>query len=102
MVTKCVNPACTKPFLYLTEGKVLRVSSPSAAGSFRHPVEHFWLCGPCSRDFELIAGPQGSVSIIPKTGKLEPSKRVSAFPGQVIQNSVAAQGQYVASASGSA
>ena len=102
MVTKCVNPACTKPFLYLTEGKVLRVSLPNAAGSFRHPVEHFWLCGPCSGDYELIAGPQGSVSVVPKRGKLERSKSVSAFPSQVIQNSVVAQGRYVASASGSA
>src|SRR5215831_14114990 len=65
MVTKCVHPACTKPFLYLREGKVLRVSSPRAAGLFRHPVEHFWLCGPCSKEYELVLK-DGTVSVVPR------------------------------------
>jgi hypothetical protein len=65
MVTKCVNPACTKPFLYLREGKVLRVSSPRSAGPFRHPVEHFWLCGPCSKEYELVLKDK-TVSVVPR------------------------------------
>jgi hypothetical protein len=78
MVTKCANPACTKPFLYLREGKVLRVSSPSAAGPFRHPVEHFWLCGACSKEYDVVRE-GGTVSVVRRRRDRMPNEHVLAF-----------------------
>lgn len=58
MRTKCVNPACSTPFRYL-RGKVIRVSLAMKAKSGHHPIEHFWLCGPCSESYKLVAGAEG-------------------------------------------
>src|SRR6266849_4256390 len=67
MLSKCANPHCPTPFHYFREGKVIRVlrprglpftphsprgiaEKPSQPG---HNVEHFWLCGPCSPQYQI-------------------------------------------------
>jgi hypothetical protein len=57
MMNNCANPKCSKPLHYLREGRVFVFDLPdrlSAAGGkkTRH-IEHFWLCGECSRTFEM-------------------------------------------------
>jgi LSD1 subclass zinc finger protein len=64
MLAKCVNPACSTPLRYLRGGKVIRVSLTMKVKSGHHPIEHFWFCGPCSEDYELVARPEGGISVI--------------------------------------
>jgi len=65
MLSKCANPACSVPFLYLRDGKLFRMEydteqqavGPEFGEADKRPVrkvEHFWLCGPCSISMTLI------------------------------------------------
>ena len=61
MLSKCANPGCSAPFLYLSQGKLFRMET--AAGGYqrastfgmdssmkknaRH-LEFFWLCDECA------------------------------------------------------
>jgi hypothetical protein len=61
MVTKCANPGCSAPFLYLRQGKLFRIETvdtqsdqgasfgmdPIAGRAARH-LEFFWLCDDCA------------------------------------------------------
>jgi hypothetical protein len=68
MLSKCANPSCSTPLIYLREGKLF-VVQPVSRPKLSHPkptqqgpilakpsnrVEHFWLCGPCSERFTLV------------------------------------------------
>jgi hypothetical protein len=62
MFAKCSNPNCTATFDY-REGRLIRFSKPPLDGSGPaddHSVEHFWLCGSCSKfygfEYERGAG----------------------------------------------
>lgn len=62
MVSNCANPGCAKPLLYLREGRifVFDVSSGEGAGGKRlRRLEHFWLCGACSRSMVMVQDAQG-------------------------------------------
>ncbi|HKN37115.1 MAG TPA: hypothetical protein VJX16_28060 [Terriglobales bacterium] len=59
MLSKCANPACSTPFLYLHQGKLFRIEvdakpdrvKPGPVGSEKKPVrrtELYWLCDSCS------------------------------------------------------
>jgi hypothetical protein len=49
MFEKCSNPNCGLPFDY-REGRLIRFCSPDAKFPAEHQcVEHFWLCGKCSK-----------------------------------------------------
>lgn len=64
MLTKCANPSCSTPLVYLREGKIFMLEYPSgpqpvldkAQASVKPSarVEHFWLCGPCSAGMTLV------------------------------------------------
>lgn len=68
MLSKCANPACSTPLIYLREGKIFMMDGDHRS---RIPVksagrvEHFWLCGPCSAHLTLVCTGQG-VSVVPK------------------------------------
>ena len=60
MLSKCANPGCSTPFLYLSHGKLFRMETtsgnqsassfgmdPSMKKSARH-LEFFWLCDECA------------------------------------------------------
>lgn len=78
MVSKCANPDCNTPLQYLRDGKVFRVEVQEMAADELQPfitmppkkpmkrVEHFWLCGECSKTMRIIFDAQQHVSIIPK------------------------------------
>ena len=65
MLSKCANPDCSAPFLYLHQGKLFRVDSEAVArgglslGSAPEPkkpprrTEFFWLCGDCAAEMTL-------------------------------------------------
>jgi hypothetical protein len=85
MLSKCANPACATPLVYLREGKIFMVESselPRAASAPAlpkkpHRVEHFWLCGNCSADMTLTYDREAGVQILPKAHP--PQKVLRAF-----------------------
>ena len=51
MFEKCLNPDCGLPFDY-REGRLIRSSSADAKSPAEPcSVEHFWLCGECSKQY---------------------------------------------------
>jgi hypothetical protein len=75
MVSKCANPGCSTPFLYLHEGKLFRFETGVGNGlafgadpSERLPmrrIEFFWLCDRCAGRM-TVAFEQGSgVKVLP-------------------------------------
>jgi hypothetical protein len=56
MLSKCANPHCSAPFLYLHQGKLFRFDfeaeeSNPALGFGKEPrrrTEYFWLCDSCT------------------------------------------------------
>jgi len=75
MLSKCANPACSKPLLYLREGKIFRMEQlpgPQPAGQTgdpprnSHRTEHFWLCGSCSAKMTLVYDKEHGVRLRPK------------------------------------
>jgi hypothetical protein len=68
MVNKCANPKCEKPLHYLREGRVFVFdAAESDQTTSVHRMEHFWLCGNCSRSMRLEQTLQG-VRIVMKSG----------------------------------
>jgi hypothetical protein len=59
MVNNCANPQCAKPLLYLREGRVFvfemgdKGSKRSQGEKRTRHLEHFWLCGNCSQQFQV-------------------------------------------------
>ena len=59
MLSKCANPECSRPFRFLHEGKLFRLT-PSrevqiAVGKSRTALrERFWLCDECSRRMTIV------------------------------------------------
>jgi len=81
MLHKCVNPACSVPFLRMTEGKLFVVQMPSqrvsnARGlnqrkSALRKVEHYWMCDNCARELTIFFdADRGMVTVpLPRTRK---------------------------------
>jgi hypothetical protein len=55
MVNECANPKCAKPLHYLREGRifVFDVTAESDGAESVHRLEHYWLCGTCSKTMRL-------------------------------------------------
>jgi hypothetical protein len=57
MMNNCANPKCGKPLHYLREGRVFVFDLPNqisaVGGKKTRRIEHFWLCGECSRTMEM-------------------------------------------------
>jgi hypothetical protein len=77
MLSKCANPSCSTPFVYLRDGKIfLRKHMADSSGSTEASrLEHFWLCGPCSEDFTLVYDPARGAQLV---GKKTKAKRAAA------------------------
>jgi hypothetical protein len=88
MLSKCANPSCSTPLVYLREGKIFMIESGLQSSGSQLPglqtkttvaaplqlaskaqnrVEHFWLCGPCSSEMTLTFDRQQGVQVVPKT-----------------------------------
>ena len=52
MVSQCANPECKRELHYLREGMIYLFALSTPIGTKR--VEHFWLCGRCSRSMVLM------------------------------------------------
>src|SRR5437588_3112970 len=62
MLSRCANPSCSKPLVYLREGRIF------AFPVTEELIEHFWLCGPCSGKLTLRNSERG-VQVVPR-GKI--------------------------------
>jgi hypothetical protein len=66
MLSRCANPGCAAPFLYLHQGKLFRMESDaslvsripaSADPDGKKParrMEYFWLCRDCAAELTLV------------------------------------------------
>lgn len=72
MVSHCANPKCVKPLLYLREGRIfifempVQPASETTPGRGAHRLEHFWLCGDCSRTMLLHQSGDGVLELLPR------------------------------------
>ena len=76
MLSKCANPTCSTPLVYLREGKIFMMEQstkpdvrPDGPILMKHGnrVEHFWLCGPCSAQMTILYDSQRGVVVVPKS-----------------------------------
>jgi len=74
MVSKCANPGCSAPFLYMRQGKLFRIETHKTEnikgagfgmdpnGRRAHHPEFFWLCDECAKSMTITRQPgQGVV-----------------------------------------
>jgi hypothetical protein len=75
MLSKCANPACSTPLIYLREGKIFMLEatapSPTDTAGRKPPskvrqIEHFWLCGKCAARMTLVHDKSKGVQVRPK------------------------------------
>jgi hypothetical protein len=64
MVSQCANPDCRRELHYLRDGKIYQFVVSRRTGDKR--LEHFWLCGECSKTMILICMDQSEVKIVGK------------------------------------
>lgn len=73
MVSQCANPKCSKPLVYLREGRIFIFDMPAtptagtaSSGRGSHRLEHFWLCGDCCRILVLHQTAEGALELVPR------------------------------------
>lgn len=71
MLSKCANPACSRLFRYLRDGKLFEIETNAEMEStsgvkkpMRH-VEFFWLCGDCCAELTVIKDEERGVVTVP-------------------------------------
>ena len=84
MLSKCANPGCPAPFLYLHRGKLFRLESATedpaslATRKSARRIEYFWLCDECASALTLSYNREGGMAVVPLQ-KMPP--RVASAPG---------------------
>ena len=71
MVSNCANPKCAKPLHYLREGRIfvfdVQEQSVNITGEKKgHHLEHYWLCGDCSKMFMVEHESEKGVQLVPR------------------------------------
>lgn len=73
MVSHCANPKCAKPLHYLREGRIfvfdVTGKDTDRNGKRSRRMEHFWLCGTCSKTMVMEQTATG-VRAVPRTRRL--------------------------------
>ena len=64
MVNQCANPDCRRELRYLRDGRIYLFALSTPNGDRR--MEHFWLCGSCSKSLTLTCLNQSEVQIQPR------------------------------------
>ena len=71
MLSKCANPGCPVPFLYLHQGKLFRMDINSedpaipATRLLARRIEFFWLCNQCAEMVTLSYKKGVGVTVVP-------------------------------------
>ena len=92
MLYKCANPACSRPFRRLDEGKLFQVETeyfpasesrqalPSKRGRMlRHHVERYWLCDDCCSTLTLTFEQGRGIATIPLPSQVK-GNRLPSIP----------------------
>lgn len=66
MISECFNPVCRKKLEYLRTGKVIQVVRGHGKDV---EIEHFWLCGECSKSHDLRTLPNGDVVLASRSAR---------------------------------
>jgi hypothetical protein len=83
MFSTCANPECRVSFDY-HEGRFFRFHKshlPGEAPANTHSVQHFWLCGKCSKEFMLEYEETKGVEMLHRLemrGEFESSRSIAA------------------------
>jgi len=97
MLSKCLNPHCSKTFHHFGQGRLFRIDFSEAgrrnalAGkpvvstirSKANPIEHFWLCEDCSTTLTIELSEAGEVRLT----ALETVRKPVAMPTPQIDRS---------------
>ncbi len=57
MLNRCLNPGCSAAFRYLYEGRIFTVErfvTGADGASTQRQLEHYWLCGTCSKSLKVV------------------------------------------------
>ncbi len=71
MLSKCANPGCPAPFLYLHQGRLFRLDTGSEESSGQvtqrtsQSLEFFWLCDECAAKLTLSFKKGVGVTTVP-------------------------------------
>jgi hypothetical protein len=72
MLSKCANPACSRPFRYLRDGKLFEIETNPSRGDSTvgerkssRRVEFFWLCGQCCTELTVVYDKTQGVITVP-------------------------------------
>ena len=77
MLSKRLNPACSRKFLYLREGRIFKLEVPLPGSSgYTHRRELFWLCSPCAKTLMVVAR-ENRPAVMPRF-QARPSKPVDS------------------------
>ncbi len=81
MLSKCANPDCAAPFIYLRDGRLFQINTASGpqlvtAGRPPQHIEYFWLCGDCASNMTLTFQRGKGVVTVPLQREL--SRRAAA------------------------
>jgi len=77
MVKNCANPKCAKPLHYLREGRIFVFDAGSASDEPIHRMEHFWLCGECSKTMRLVKTDQGVRTVMKRNLRVQETMGIS-------------------------
>jgi hypothetical protein len=81
MVSNCANPKCAKPLHYLREGRIfvfdVMVGTPGSNGKRSRRMEHYWLCGVCSKTMAMEQTPDGVRVISRQNSRLRGEMRLA-------------------------
>jgi hypothetical protein len=74
MVTKCANPDCGAPFLYLRHGRLFAIPRPGASLRAAN-IEYFWLCGNCAGRLTIDSRRGAGMHLAPWNGNHAPAEQ---------------------------
>ncbi len=81
MLSNCLNPACSAPFRYMSEGRIFSLEIPpvvnTSASTSGHRVERYWLCGNCAMHLKVVVE-NGEVTTRPLRAEFIREPRASA------------------------
>jgi hypothetical protein len=84
MVSWCANPDCRRELRYFREGKIYAFLMLPATGNRR--LEHFWLCGECSKTMNLVCADHREVRLLhrPASASLEAVVEPNSSPASAV------------------
>jgi hypothetical protein len=62
MISRCANPECCAPFLYLRDGRLFAVHH--AHEGEVPTIEYFWLCSQCSTFLKMELSSDGAMILV--------------------------------------